>query len=295
MLREMGDGCDQGGRRGGRAGEGRGDGRDVGAGTLGDLVDPELGEQARAQLGEARRIAQTRAGELDAKVEREAALGEHEHPVGEQQGFVDVVGDEQHGGAVAGTQLLHQRVHTDAGERIERAERLVEEEQLRLAHERSGERGTLRLAAGQGLRPVVLVTGQADLAERLATALVGAGPVLAEHHVVEDGRPWQEPWVLEHHRSALRNGHVTLGAAVDPGERAKQGALARPAPAEKGHELAGCQRQVDVAQHVARPERSGEPAHVDRQGRLAQSPGCHRCNLRSWKRTSPSVSCPCSA
>ena len=66
------------------------------------------------------------------------------------------------------------RVHPDAGERVERAERLVEQQQLGLADERPGERGPLRLAARQRLGPVVLVAVEPDLGERRAARAAAA-------------------------------------------------------------------------------------------------------------------------
>ena len=89
------------------------------------------------------------------------AVGEHEHPVGEQDRLVDVVGDQQDRGPVAGAQLLDEGVHPHPGQGVEGAERLVEQQQLGLADQRPGQRRPLGLAARQGLGPVVLVAGQA--------------------------------------------------------------------------------------------------------------------------------------
>ena len=78
---------------------------------------------------------------------------EHEDPVGEHDRLVDVVGDEQDRRAVARAQVAQQGVHPDAGERVERAERLVEQQQLGVADQRPGQRDALLLAAGQLARP----------------------------------------------------------------------------------------------------------------------------------------------
>ena len=91
---------------------------------------------------------------------------EDEHPVGERDRLVDVVRDEQRRGMIAVAQLPQQRVHAEARERVERAERLVEQQQPRLADERAGERDALGLAARQRARPRVGAARDADLVER---------------------------------------------------------------------------------------------------------------------------------
>ena len=79
----------------------------------------------------------------------DAALVEDEHAVGEREGLVDVVGDEQDRGLVPPPELDHEVVHLDAGQRVQRAERLVEQQQVGLADQRAGERDALGLAAGE--------------------------------------------------------------------------------------------------------------------------------------------------
>ena len=70
--------------------------------------------------------------------------------------LVDVVRDQQDGGAMALPELEHQPVDRDAGQGVQRRERLVEQQQPGLANQRSGQRGALRLAAGQRERPGLL-------------------------------------------------------------------------------------------------------------------------------------------
>jgi len=129
----------------------------VGVGAFGDLVDAELGQEQGTQFDEALVAAQPRAGDVDDEIEGDAAVGEHEYAIGEQHGFVDVVRDQQNSGMVPGAELLDEGVHLDAGERVERTERLVEQQQVGLAHQGPSQRGALRLASRQRLGPVVLV------------------------------------------------------------------------------------------------------------------------------------------
>ena len=85
---------------------------------------------------------------------------EHQHAVGEHDRLVDVVGDQQHRRPVPVAQAAEQRVHPDAGQRVERAERLVGEQQFGFAHQGSGQRDALLLAAGQLVRPRPLASGE---------------------------------------------------------------------------------------------------------------------------------------
>ena len=55
------------------------------------------------------------AGDVDGDVEGDAAVGEHQHPVGEEHGLVDVVGDEQHGRCVAGAEPLERACASGSG------------------------------------------------------------------------------------------------------------------------------------------------------------------------------------
>ena len=94
----------------------------------------------------------------------------HDDSIGEQDRLVHVVSDEQHGGAMTSAEPLEQRVHLDAREGVQRAEGLIEQHQLGLAHERSGERHALCLATRKREGPVPRVFGQAHFVERLKSA-----------------------------------------------------------------------------------------------------------------------------
>ncbi len=136
---------------------------------------PSSASSRERSAAKARIAAQRGRGnvEVDRTVEREAAVGEHEHAVGEHDRFVDVVGDEQDRRVVARAELGHEAVHPDARERVECAEGLVEQQQVGFAHECSGERRPLGLAARQRLGPVLLVAVEADFLERGPAAVVG--------------------------------------------------------------------------------------------------------------------------
>ena len=107
-----------------------------------------------------------------------------QHPVGQLDGLFHVVGDQQHPESVTAPQLEQQRAHGKPGQRIQRPEGLIEQQQLGLGHQRPRQRYPLCLAARQRQRPRLGMVFQADLGQRLLGALPGSavgqlGPVEA--------------------------------------------------------------------------------------------------------------------
>jgi len=140
-----------------------------------------------------------------------------------------------------------------------RAERLVEEEDVRLEDEGAGDGDALLLAAGKLVRPPPAHAGQADELEIALDPLGDAGGREAPHaervgDVVEGGEVREEGEPLEHHADRAAPGRDTLdGGAVDldaPGgggdearDHAQQRGLAAARGAEDGEEAAG--REVE--------------------------------------------------
>ena len=111
---------------------------------------------------------------------------------------------EQDGLAAFAPDPQHFEVHLFAGQRIERAERLVHQDQFWIVDEGARDRGALLHAAGQLLRIFVFVAGEPDQIEQIA----GAGPrglhrqaddFGRQQHVVQNGSPFQQQRLLEHH------------------------------------------------------------------------------------------------
>ncbi len=225
-----------------------------------ELVDAELGQEGRAEAGERFAGAQPGAGKLDLTIEGKAPIAEHEDPVGEDDGLVDVVGDEQDGRAMAGAQLLQECVHLDPGEGVEGAEGLVEQQQLRIADEGSGEGNPLGLAAREGDGPGPVVVGEADLVEGGAALFGGVIGAQAKDHVVEHPAPREQPRFLEHDRPATGYEERALDLGVKAGEAAKEGALPRAAATEEGHELAGPDVELEPVEHDTAAEDAGDVA-----------------------------------
>ena len=103
-----------------------------------------------------------------------AAVLEHQHAVGQRHCLDHVVRDQHGGEPVARPDPRQQVVHLHPGQRVERAERLVEQQQPRPADQGAGQRHALALAAGQHGRPVAGTIGQADIGQRRLGALAAS-------------------------------------------------------------------------------------------------------------------------
>ena len=64
------------------------------------VVDTECGEEGFAQFVESRGSTSAWLADVDLPIERDPSLCQHQTSIGQQNGFIDVVGDEQHGWVV---------------------------------------------------------------------------------------------------------------------------------------------------------------------------------------------------
>ena len=237
---------------------------------VGVAVDAEAGEQLGAELGQLGRAAVARADARDGHdlADRRAAgarLGaEQDHPVGELEGLVDVVGDEQHRRRRRGVDVEEEVLHLQPGQGVERPERLVEQQHPRVAGQGAGERRPLGHAARDLARPMAGEGRQPDELEQLARRArdrrrrrPGRQP---ERDVAGQRPPRQEPRLLERDGAARvdagstgrRRSGPRRGRRVEPGGDAQERRLAAAARAEDGDDLAGPDRQRDVAQDDVR-------------------------------------------
>ncbi len=164
--------------------------------------------------------------------------------VGERDRLVDIVGDQQHRRPVPGDQLPDELVHLDPGQCVEGGERLVEQQQFRLADQRPGEGDPLRLPTGEGDRPRLEMATEADLRQRGGGLLLSLAPRQPDRDVAPDPFPRQQPVLLEHHRPLRRHVDCAGVGLVEAGEGPQQGGLAAAALAQQGDELTG--GDVDV-------------------------------------------------
>jgi len=139
---------------------------------------------------------------------------EDDHAVGEEHGLGDVVRDEDRrllGLAPDAEKLL---LHRLSRLRVERGERLVEQEQLRVGREGAREVDALLHTAGELGRPAVGEAGETDEIDQLPRdvapfPLLAALHLEAVHHVARHGSPGKQARRLEDHR-AVRTGRRDL-------------------------------------------------------------------------------------
>ena len=96
-------------------------------------------------------------------------LRHHQHALGQVDGLVDVVGDHDDGLAGRLPQPQQLVLHGLARLRVERAERLVEQQDFRIVGERARDRDALLHAARQFARKAMLEALQADGADEAVT------------------------------------------------------------------------------------------------------------------------------
>ena len=240
----------------GLAGGGKGQAGRLGVGLGEDLVD------VVDELGEGGGFAVAGVGERDLEVGADVAgiAAEHDDAVGEQDGFFDIVGDDEDG--LCGDGLLlpefeEFRAEVFGRQHVQRAEGLVHEEDFGLDDQGAGEADALAHAARKffGIRRLEAVetNGIEDL-EREAAALGGLDATGFERgfDVFEDRQPGKEGKALEDDRDVDVCGGDGLAVPEnlarrrggEAGEHAHEGRFAGAGGAEQGDNLACGDREV---------------------------------------------------
>ena len=204
------------------------------------------------------------------------------------------MGDVQHGQAQLQVEPLQLDPHVLAQAGVEVGQRLVEQQQRRMAHDGAGHRHPLLLPAGQLVRIAVdvllhphrpqglgdplaaLAAGHLAVAQREGDvgghAHVGPHRVRLEHHrqVPPLGLDQDPALGVVDHLAA--DGHRAAGRRLDPGEDPQDRGLAAAARPQEGHELPCADREADSRQRGDRAE--GLVEAVGPQGELV---------LRGWR------------
>ena len=207
------------------------------------------------------------------------ALAHDDDAVGEFERLLLVVGDEDGGVAGGVVDFAQPAAQLAADLRVERAERLVEQQHLGLDRHGAGERDALALAAGELRRIALLQAGELHEVEQFggAAADLGlgrprrAGPDLqAEADILGHGHVPEQRVVLEHEADiALLHGAVrgvlvaekdgAAGRPLEPGDQAQQRRLAGAGGPEKRDQLA----RPDVERNLVQRRKAVEfLAHV---------------------------------
>ena len=207
------------------------------------------------------------------------ALVDHHDLVGDLEGLLLVVGHEDRRGVHLVVQPAQPVAQLLADLRVERAERLVEQQHRRLHRERPGQRHALALAARElrghpvaELREVheveQLGDPLVDLVLRPLADLEAEGDVLGHRHVLEDRVVLEDEAHVALARRQVRglpalDGHGAGVGLVEPRDDPQQGRLAAAGRAEQGGELPGGQRDGDVVEGDEVTERLGDAGDVD--------------------------------
>ncbi len=157
---------------------------------------------------------------------------------------------EQDGLLVLVPDTLQVEVQLVAGQRVERAERLVHEQQPRIVNERAADGDPLAHAAGEFERVLVLAPGQADQVQELARTLLvvlhAQAPELGLNENIGQHAPPIHEQVLLKDYSQIRIGPGDLrpfnldragGDRNQPRREHHHGALSAAAGAEDGDEF----------------------------------------------------------
>ncbi len=147
-------------------------------------------------------------------------------------------------------------------EHVQRGERLVHQQQLRMHDQRASKADPLTHPARQLAwirRLEAIEPDQVDRAQRAATDLLSRQALRLEpqRHVLEHREPGKDREALEHHRNALR-GAVDGRASkrqpagtrlIEPRDEPQQRGLARPRTAEQADDLPLVHREIHAIEH----------------------------------------------
>ena len=145
---------------------------------------------------------------------------------------------------------LERVVQQVAGHGVERAERLVHEQDVGVLRQGAGQRHALAHAAGQLVRPPVgeaveLHRSRSSGALAFRSRARDAREPEREFDVLAGGQPGKQRRLLEEEAPGRRDLHAARRRIVKPGDQIQQGALAAAGRADEADELAGLDLQVE--------------------------------------------------
>ncbi len=211
-----------------------------------------------------------------------SAVVDHRDPVGQAIGLVEVLGGQQHGGAVV-DQVLDRLPQAEAAARVEAGGRLVEEDHRRLGDQRRGEVEPATHAAGVGAWPSGLGSvAEVEALEQLGGSLLRRGaahPVEAADHgqvlgpgqvLVDRGVLAGEADVLAQLVALLQDVHSGYGRAAgvglqERGQDPDRGGLAGAVGPEQAEHGSGLDFKVHSVERLDVAEVLGQPVGRDRR------------------------------
>jgi hypothetical protein len=228
----------------------------------------------------------------------DAALVEHDDAVHQGRDGEHVVADDEQGGAGRGEGRIEQAEHAGGDARVERAGRLVGQQQAGAGHQRAGERDALALADAELRR----VAAGVDLAEpdlgqraphRRLTGLARPAPGAACAHVAQrlGDDLLERPARIEGGHRILEEHAEARARRADDGARRRaavaahhreQGRLAATGIAHQRDPLAGEDVEADAGQGRRRAVAHGDIA--ERNDRAGSRLAGRLDSLSLWKR-----------
>ncbi len=187
------------------------------------------------------------------------------------------MGDHQRRQRELGQHVLQLAAHRGASVRVERRQRLVEQQHVGIAGQRARQRDPLALAARQPPGALAGQVGDAQALEELVDALLAAeGHVGADRHVREqrvllehepDGAPLgrEVDLRLRVEPDPLAERDAPAIGPAQPGDRAQDGGLPRPRWPDQRHRLrADAQAETELERAKVGGDVELERLHVER-------------------------------
>ena len=237
--------------------------------------------RARHELGRRRELAQ-------------ASVDEHADLVRERRRVLVVVRDEQRGEGEVAQQLVQLAAHLRLRMRVERSERLVEQQHRRVPREGPGERDALTLAAGELSGTRVCEVRDPEPLEQVADG-AGVGHVRTNAHVREKRIVLEDEAdaPLLRRQSAPRRAverHASARRLQQTGDDAQHRRLARSRrPHERDGALDG-ERQLEVESAKRNAEVEEEASHLRVRSSSALTSTSNPPSARAvWKSTANSA------
>ena len=230
-----------------------------------------------------------------------AAVDDHD-AVAHRHGLCLVVRDVDDRDAVFLLDLLDLKAHALAQLGVEVGERLIQQQQRRLCHQRAGERHALLLAAGELAGDAVGVLNQVHGGEhalhlladgRLVLLLDGqrVGDVVKDRHVRPDGIGLEDHADVALFRlekdlaagdDAVVEEHAAGGRLFEAGDDAQHRGLAAAGGAQQGDEFPVFKRRVELVQHDRIAKRLGDVLNGYACHTFLHSFNAVRWRIRPW-------------
>ncbi len=197
-----------------------------------------------------------------------------------------IVRDQQRRCPMRAPELVQQAPHALRQRRIEREQRFVQHQEIRLDQQCPRQCGAPLHAAGELAGQSLFVPAQFDRLQQRAR-LVRRFRAAHQQQVIEDVEPGNQARLLEHDAEARPGAlprQLSAIPSVKPRDDAQQGRLAGAGRPDKADELAFRDGRVDVVQHhagrriveAARDSTQDQTGHPRRHFPSRRSSGCRR-------------------